>query len=79
MPKLTHDDAKEFIAFRLDLAGADAGLFDKEAVDSLAVDGKGNRRMLMNLAALCLEEAARRNDKVVTTEIVTAISLECQQ
>jgi len=34
--------------------------------------------MLMNLAALCLEEAARRNDKVVTAEIVTAVTLECQ-
>lgn len=78
MPKLTLDDAKEFISFRLSQAQADPGLFDREALDCLSTDAKGNRRMLMNLAALCLEEAARRNDKVVTAEIVTAISLECQ-
>ena len=78
MPRLTLDDAKEFISFRLTLAQADPGMFDSEAVNCLATDAKGNRRMLMNLAALCLEEAARRNDKVVTAEIVTAVSLECQ-
>jgi type II secretory pathway predicted ATPase ExeA len=78
MPKLTFDDAKEFISFRLSLAQADPRLFDNEAVECLANDAKGNRRTLMNLAALCLEEAARRNDKVVTAEIVTAITLESQ-
>jgi type II secretory pathway predicted ATPase ExeA len=78
MPKLTIDDAKEFIAFRLSLAQANPALFDSDAVDVLATDCKGNRRMLMNLAALCLEEAARRSDKVVTAEIVTNVTLECQ-
>jgi len=78
MPKLTLEEAKEFIAFRLSLAGADPGLFDDEAVNTLATYSKGNRRMLMNLAALCLEEAARRKEKVVTAEIVTSVTLECQ-
>lgn len=78
MPKLSIDDAKEFIAFRLEQAQADPALFDRDALAYLATDAKGNRRMLMNLAALCLEEAARRNDKVVTAEIVSAMSLECQ-
>ena len=78
MPKLTLDDAKEFIAFRLSLAEANAALFDTDAVTALATDAKGNRRMLMNLAALCLEEAARRKDKVVTAEIVTSVTMDCQ-
>jgi general secretion pathway protein A len=78
MPKLSHEDAKAFIAFRLKTAQADPALFDSEALEALAVDAKGNRRGLMNFAALCLEEAARRNDKVVTAEIVTDITLECQ-
>jgi general secretion pathway protein A len=78
MPRLSIEDAKEFIAFRLSLAEANPELFDTDAVTALATDAKGNRRMLMNLAALCLEEAARRNDKVVTAEIVTAVTLECQ-
>jgi general secretion pathway protein A len=79
MPKLSLDDAKEFIGFRLQAAQAAPHLFDTDALVSLATDAKGNRRMLMNLAALCLEEAARRNDKVVTAEIVTAITLESQR
>jgi len=79
MPKLTLEDAKEFILFRLNLAQAKAELFDSEAIECLATDAKGNRRVLMNLAALCLEEAARRKDKVVTAEIVSAITLEYQQ
>lgn len=79
MPKLTLDDARDFIAFRLELAQAEQTIFDKEAIDCLAADAKGNRRMLMNLAALCLEEAARRKDKVVTAELVTSISIEYLQ
>ena len=78
MPKLNHDDAKEFISYRLDLAQADAGLFDDEALECLATDSKGNRRMLMNLAALCLEEAACRSEKVVSAEITSAVTTECK-
>ena len=78
MPKLSLEDAKEFILFRLASAQADPKIFDDEAINCLVTDAKGNRRVIMNLAALCLEEAARRNDKVVTAEIVTAITLECQ-
>jgi general secretion pathway protein A len=78
MPKFTLENAKEFIAFRLEVAKAHPQLFDEEAIECLATDAKGNRRTLMNLAALSLEEAARRNDKVVTSEIVTAMTLFCQ-
>lgn len=38
MPKLTLDDAKEFFSFRLTMAQADSGLFDREAIDCLATD-----------------------------------------
>jgi general secretion pathway protein A len=74
---LSLEDAREFILFRLKKAHADPALFDGEALNCLALDSKGNRRMLMNLAALCLEEAARRNEKIVTAEIVNAVSSEC--
>jgi general secretion pathway protein A len=78
MPKLSIDEAKEFIAFRLKIAEAQSGLFDDEAIECLATDANGNRRILMNLAALCLEEAAYRNDKVVTAEIVSSVAMEYQ-
>jgi type II secretory pathway predicted ATPase ExeA len=74
MPTLTIDDARAFIAFRLDAAEAKSSPFDDDAVTSLAADCKGNRRVLMNLAALALEEAARRKEKIVTADIVNAIT-----
>lgn len=79
MPKLTHEEAKEFILFRLKLAEASSNLFDNDALECLATDAKGNRRILMNLAALCLEEAAERNERVVTAELVSAITMESQR
>lgn len=78
MPRLSIDDAKEFVAYRLQLAQADASLFHEDAVINIATDAKGNRRMLMNIAALCLEEAARRKERIVTAEIVNSISSECE-
>jgi len=78
MPKLEIDKVKEFIAYRLELVKAQSNLFDDDAINCLATDSKGNRRTLMNLATLCLEEAARRKDKVITAEIVTSITLEYQ-
>lgn len=78
MPRLTIDEVKEFVTARLQIAQADQGIIDGDALECLAADAKGNRRTLMNLAALCLEEAARRNEKVVTAELVSAITMESQ-
>lgn len=76
--QLSADDAKDFITFRLEKAGAKTSIFQEEALECLAADSKGNRRMLMNFAALCLEEAAQRKDRVITADIVNAIILEYQ-
>jgi type II secretory pathway predicted ATPase ExeA len=78
MPKLSIDNAREFIAYRLEIAKVQGKLFNDDAISCLATDSKGNRRTLMNLATLCLEEAARRKDKVITAEIVTSVALEYQ-
>jgi len=79
MAKLSIDDAKEFLVYRLALVKAQDNLFADDALHCLAIDSKGNRRTLMNLATLCLEEAARRNDKVITSEIVNSVTLEYQR
>lgn len=78
MPKLSLEHAKEFIEYRLKIAQANPAIFDNDALENIAVDSKGNRRTLMNLASLCLEEAARRKDKVVTSEIVNSVTIEYQ-
>jgi type II secretory pathway predicted ATPase ExeA len=74
MPKLTLEESTEFLLYRMDIAEATHAIFDQQAITDIATDTKGNRRLLMNLAALCLEEAARRNDKVVTSEIVAEMT-----
>lgn len=76
LPKLTIEEAKDFIRHRLTIAEADPNLFQDEALECLAADTSGNRRILMNRAALCMEEAARRQEKVITTEIVNAVAME---
>jgi general secretion pathway protein A len=74
LPKLNIDEAKEFV--RLQVAEASPNIFHEQAIESIAADSAGNRRTLMNLAALCLEEAARRQEKVVTADIVNMITAE---
>lgn len=74
MPKLSIDESTEFIKYRMKIAKASADIFHEDAVTAIAVDAKGNKRMIMNLATLCLEEAARRDDKIVTPEIVADIT-----
>lgn len=76
LPKLTIDEAKDFVRFRLQGADASPNLFHEQALESIAADSGGNRRTLMNLASLCLEEAARRQEKVVTADIVNMITVE---
>jgi general secretion pathway protein A len=74
MPKLSLEESTEFLLYRMSIAKADQAIFNNEAITDIATDAKGNRRLLMNLAAVSLEEAARRNDKVVTSEIVAEMT-----
>jgi hypothetical protein len=79
LSRLSIDEAKEFIAFRLQCAEADPHLFQEQAIEAIAADSNGNRRIIMNLAALCLEEAAARNEKTVSPDIVNMITIDQNQ
>jgi len=79
LQRMTIDEAKEFIAFRLQAAEADSHLFQEQALEAIAADSNGNRRIIMNIAALCLEEAARRKEMVITADIVNMITMEQTQ
>ena len=74
MPKLTIEEAKQFVQFSLEIAQADQNIFEQQALECLAIDSNGNRRILMNIATICLEEAARRNENVITSDIVNDVS-----
>jgi len=66
MNPLDEEGIKEFIAFRLALVKAPKDLFQPEAVSMIALDSKGNRRMIMNLAGNCLNLAMVRCEKIIT-------------
>jgi type II secretory pathway predicted ATPase ExeA len=74
LPTLSIDEAKAFIQYRLKISEADPNMFDDGALECLAADTAGNRRVLMNRAALCMEEAARRQEKIITMEVVNDIA-----
>ena len=77
MPKLLYEESVEFLMHRMEVAKANPAIFDQSAITDIATDAKGNRRILMNLATVCLEEAVRRNDQVVTSEIVAEMAETC--
>ena len=74
--RLNNQQVHDFITFRLNSAEADKNMFDTEAIECINADTNGNRRVIMNVAALCIEEAARRKEKLVTHEIVSATAME---
>ena len=78
MPKLNADSAKDFLLYRLRIAQAPENIFEPDALQCLALDCAGNRRILMNLAAMALQAAAERNEKVVTADLVNTITAECR-
>ncbi|MBD3420897.1 MAG: hypothetical protein GF398_12325 [Chitinivibrionales bacterium] len=74
--QLNSDEAVEFLRYRLEIAQAEPNIFEQEALVCIAVDTKGNRRLMMNPAAMCMEKAARRNDKIITAELATSVNTE---
>jgi len=74
--RLNSEQVHDFISFRLNIAQANKNMFDTEAIECINADTKGNRRVIMNVAAMCMEEAARRKEKIITNEIVSAIAME---
>ena len=61
------------IQHRLACAKAPADLFEREALSLLAVTSRGNRRELMNLATLALEEAFSQQEKTVGTQLLLSL------
>jgi len=59
-----------FIESRLKNARAPSDLFTKEVIDLIYSSTRGNRRGVMNMAMICLEEAYYHNEKNVTAELI---------
>lgn len=73
---LDESESREFIAKRLAMVKAPRDLFHEDALRILCMDGKGNRRIIMNLAGNCLQLAVARDEKMVTADIAYEVCNE---
>jgi type II secretory pathway predicted ATPase ExeA len=65
---MTERETRLFIESRLKNGEAPTDLFADEAIEILAAYTSGNRRNIMNVATMALEEAYYRQEKTITAE-----------
>lgn len=65
---MNDEETKLFIENRLKNGEAPPDIFAHEALEILAAHTRGNRRMVMNIATMALEEAYSRHEKTITAE-----------
>lgn len=75
MTSLDEAESHEFIAYRLLQAKAPDSLFDTDARDIIASHCRGNRRQIMNVATLLLDEAYHRHEKTVGSQLILSSDL----
>lgn len=71
---LDEEEVESFVQYRLKAAGAEPGLFEKEAYTSLHIDSKGNRRAIMNIAGNAMDLACERAERIVADDIVREVA-----
>jgi len=67
---MNEEETRLFIENRLQNGEAPPDLFAAEAIEILAAHTSGNRRNVMNLATMALEEAYHRQEKIITAETI---------
>lgn len=70
LASLDEQESQAFVIYRLKLAKAPDHLFDSEALRLMAAHCQGNRRKLMNMATILLEEAFQIGEKTVGAQLV---------
>lgn len=65
---MNEEETKLFIENRLRNGEAPPDIFADEAVEILVAHTRGNRRTVMNIATMALEEAFYRQEKIITAE-----------
>ena len=69
MEPMNETASRDFIAFRLEASGAAGNLFDRETVELVCAHSRGNRRLIMNICTMLLEEAFARNEKTIGPQL----------
>ena len=67
---LSEDESMDFISFRLKNAGADENLFDRDALSLICAHCRGNRRQIMNMATLLIDEAFYRQENIISANLI---------
>lgn len=70
---LNEKEAERFVAYRLKAAKAPTDLFDADTISLMSSHCRGNRRQLMNIGTLLLDEAYFRKEKTIGAHLI----LEC--
>ena len=72
---LNVDESQAFIASRLETAGAPDNLLERDAMEIVASHCRGNRRQIMNVGTLLLDEAFYRKEKTIGSQLVLSCDL----
>lgn len=72
---LSEKDSEGFIQFRLQKAEAPSDLIMPDALALIVSHCRGNRRQIMNVATLLLEEAFFRKEKTITSQLILSCDL----
>jgi type II secretory pathway predicted ATPase ExeA len=72
---LGEHDTGRFIAHRLEQAKAPDDLVEQDAMTLIAAHCRGNRREIMNVGTVLLDEAFYRKEKTITAELMAGCEL----
>jgi type II secretory pathway predicted ATPase ExeA len=75
MEPLDEQETEHFIAFRLENAKAPKDLFEPDALALIASHCRGNRRNIMNMATLLIDEAFYRKEKTIGSQLLSNADL----
>ena len=75
MQPLDDTESQDFIRFRLQQAEAPQDLFQPEALAIIASHCRGNRRQIMNVGTLLMEEACYRREKMIGPQLILSCDL----
>jgi type II secretory pathway predicted ATPase ExeA len=67
MESLNENETEQFVSYRLDAAKAPTDLFDSDTISLISSHCRGNRRQIMNIGTLLLDEAYFRQEKTIAS------------
>jgi type II secretory pathway predicted ATPase ExeA len=67
---LNEPESVDFIAFRVKSAKGPKQLLDQDALSLVAAHCRGNRRLIMNVGTLLLDEAYHRQERTVGSQLI---------